>query len=538
MVMDFNDYGRRVIYTNEREITGDNIIRVLQQSALIHGMNADRINFLLRYEAGYQPLRREKTFRPDIDFRAVDNVAAEVTEFKRGFHWSNPITLVQRGQKDSGGANENEQEAVSLLNEQYLATGFAGKQQELGRFVEICGVGYTYIDVNTDWVEGDAYFKMVCLDPRFTFVVRSNYYVDHRVVMGVTFSTDDFGNSYYTCFTADQRFEVVNLVAKDNGQPRKKAVWSELSGRGSGNMNPLGMIPIVEWVRDYDRTGCFERQIPEMDALNLLASDLVNDVDQTTQAIWWANDVDFQQDPKTGEIIKPSSGDWLLSQTAENGKPLIEALSPDYDYSGILANYTTRRDLILQKCNVPRRSSTSGGSSGVAMDSANGFAVAELSAVKEEYIMSACKMEEVRVVLAAIKLNPAIENTNPLMNLRYSDVQASIKRQKSYELTTKLNAFATGVSHGIHGLHMLKAINLFEDVAQVWDDSQHMIEAYQKRECEERGTTRSYGYGYGNGYRTRRSWANGEGEGELAPDYDKNDQDESDNNGNSPSTEG
>ena len=518
MVIDYNDYGRRVIYTNEREITGENLIKVLQQAALIHGMNADRINYLLRYEAGYQPIVREKTFRPDINFQAVDNVAAEVTEFKRGFHWSNPITLVQRGQNDAG--LKREQDAVSLLNEQYLATGVAGKQQELGRFAEICGVGYTYVDVNTEWVEGDSYFRLVCLDPRYTFVVRSNYYVDHRVVLGVTFSADDMGNCYYTCFTPEQRFEVINLVARENGQRRKKAVWSEIPDRGSGSMNPLGMIPIIEWVRDYDRTGCFERQIPEMDALNLLASDLVNDVDQTTQAIWWANDVDFEKNPETQEIIKPRSGDWLLSQTAENGKPLIEALSPNYDYSGILANYTVRRDLILQKCNVPRRSSTSGGSSGVAMDSANGFAVAELSAVKEEYIMSSCKMEEVKVVLAAIRLNPFIKADNPLLTLRYSDVQASIKRQKSYELTTKLNAFATGVSHGIHGLHMLKAINLFEDVAQVWDDSQHMIEAYQKRECEEgRTSTMSYG---------RSTWSNGTGNGELEPDYRKNDQDESD----------
>lgn len=524
-VLDYDGCGRRVIYTNEREVTSENLIKVLQQSAIVHTMNADRINFLIKFEAGYQPFDRTKIYRSDIDSRCVDNVANEITEFKRGFHWANPITLVQRGQKDSG--VEEEQTAVSLLNEQFAAEGITGKQQDLGRYVEICGVGYTYIDVNANYVDGDAYFRLVTLDPRYTFVVRSNYYVDHRVVLGVTFSQDDMGNTYYSCFTPEQRFEVCNLVSKVDGTARKKSVWSEMPGRGSGSRNPLGMIPIVEWIRDYDRTGCFERQIGECLALNQLASDVLNSSAQDIDGIWWANDVEFEKDPETGEIRKPGTGDWVMSYTAEQGKPTIQPLNPHYDYAGVLQNYTTRRDLILQKCNVPRRSSTSGGSSGVAMDSANGFAVAELSASKQEYIMAACKMAEVRVVLQAIKMCPAVKAGDPLLNLRYSDVQASIKRQKNYELTTKINAFATGVSHGINGLHMLRAINLFEDVAQVWDDSQKMIEAYQKKECEEHQTVSGWG---------QSRWSNGGGSGELRPDYDKNDQDESDQS--SPSKEG
>ena len=46
-------------------------------------------------------------------------------------------------------------------------------------------------------------------------------------------------------------------------------------------------------------------------------------------------------------------------------------------------------------------------------------------------------------------------------------------------MTTKVNFFATAVSHGINGLHALKAMNLFEDVNQVWEDSRRTIEQYQ-----------------------------------------------------------
>ena len=93
--------------------------------------------------------------------------------------------------------------------------------------------------------------------------------------------------------------------------------------------------------------------------------------------------------------------------------------------------------------------------------------------------MESCKIEEVKVALKAIKISPEVPSDSPLLTLRYTDIQPSIKRQKNFELTTKINFFATAVSHGIYGLHALKAMNAFEDVAQVLEDSKLLIEAYQ-----------------------------------------------------------
>jgi hypothetical protein len=85
-------------------------------------------------------------------------------------------------------------------------------------------------------------------------------------------------------------------------------------------------------------------------------------------------------------------------------------------------------------------------------------------------------MEEVSLVLRAIKLSTGFDELKSLSNI---DIQPSIKRQKNYELTTKVNFFATAVSHGINGLHALKVMNAFEDVNQVWEDSKDLIEKYQ-----------------------------------------------------------
>ena len=477
--------GRKELFTDVPEVTYENIIPILRDVFPNHQENANRINFLLEYDAGNQPITRVKKYRPDIDCKCVDNVANEVSKFHISFKWGNPITFVQRGERDSG--TENEPMSVCLLNECYESEEIRKKTQKLSRFVEIGGIGYTYVDVNTDYEDGDSFFKIEALDPRTTFIVRSSYYFDQRIMIGVTYRTDKHGNKHFTCFTKDLRFEILNLTEITNGKEvNVKNPWKHKER--SGEENPIHAIPIIEWFRSYDRMGCFERQISEMDNLNLLISDFTNDVEQNTQALWHSNDVEFPKETVKNEdgtetevVRKPKSGEWMQTFTPQDGKtPIVEALSINYDYDGMLNNITTRRALILQKCNVPSRSDNSGGSTGIAMDSAVGWDAAEIEANQQQNIMESCKMEEVKVVLKAIRLSPDVSSDSPLLKLRYTDVQPSIKRQKNFELTTKINFFATAVSHGIYGLHALKAMNAFEDVAQVWEDSRSLIEAYQR----------------------------------------------------------
>lgn len=458
--------GRQTIYTSEPYVTKENLINVLSSAKGVHSQNVADIKFLLKYEKGDQPLNRVKKVRPEIDICDIDNIANQITEFKLGYDWGYPITLVQRGQK------EIDSEAVALLNDYYELAGNRGKQQELARYVEITGVGYTYIDVNNDYLPGDSPFTLDVLNPEFTFVVRSTYYTDKRIVMAVTFAdTDDEGNQTYICFTKNSRF----VVDSKNQITEYK--------------NYLGIIPIVEWIRAYDRMGCFERQIPEMDALNLLNSDFLNDVDQNTQAIWHCNDIDFNTEEienedgtTTVKVKRPENGQWLQTFTNGNGsKPSITPLTVNYNYSGVLNNIVTKRQTILSKCDVPQRNDTSGGSTGIAMADASGWSAAEESASKKENIQDLCKCNELRVVFSAIRVSGNVKADDPVKSLTLADIKPYIKRQKSYEMTVKTNAFATMVAHGINGMDAIQSINFFDDPSQVWERSQESIEKYQAK---------------------------------------------------------
>lgn len=518
--------GRIELFTDVPEITYENIIPILQTVFPLHQQNASRINYLLEYEAGNQPLMRSKGYRKDIDCKCIDNVAHEIAKFHIGYKWGIPITIVQRGNIDSG--KQDEVGAISLLNEQYEMQFVRKKTQRLARFVEIGGIGYTFVDINSDYEDGDSFFNIEALDPRTTFVVRSNYYYDKRIMISGTYRTDTKGNHYFTCFTNDYRFEILNLVKITNGnRVIQKESWSH--DERSGEKNPLTINPIIEWVRSDDRMGCFERQIPDLDNLNLLVSDFTNDVDQNTQTIWHCNDIDFPveivklSDGTEREVIKkPATNDWMQTYTSQDGKtPFVKPLAVEYDYQGMLNNIIFRRLTILQNADVPCRNDNSGGSTGIAMSDATGWSNAETVASAQQNIMEGAKLEEVKVVLKAIKNSSFVPSDNELLSLSYRDCQPNIKRNKTYELSSKANAWATLISHGMDGYHALKTVNLVEDVNQVWADSKKSVEMYQMSVFGEQDKENSGNNAVG-------------GDGELKPNSDRLQADYSDQIENSP----
>lgn len=470
--------GRIRITTDVPEITYENVISVLQETIGKHRTNATRIQELIDFEEGEQPLLRVKTYRPDIDCQIVDNIANEIVEFKVGFGYGNPITFKKRNKV------EGKIDAVQEFNDQYLLTDSDSANQELARFFEIGGICCTYVDINENYEDGDSYYVRTVLDPRTSYVIYSSYYYDKREMAGVTFRKDPDKITHYTVFTKDTRFEIKHWQII-NGDGKVEDMWGHETR--SGEENPLHIIPITEYFRSYDRMGCFERQIDECNNLNLLISDMSNGFDQSVQCVWWTNDCEFEtiqitndDGSITEEIKHPKSNEWLSTYTTRDGKiPKVQPLTVNYDYSGILNNIITQRSLILQKCNVPQRNDNSGGSTGVAMSDATGWSAAETAACKEEMVISKSLRKELKVICAAIRESTKCPKDSPLRDLLPSDLEPSIKRQKSYELSVKTTAIATLLGQGFSLEDTLDAVSLFPDPAQVIERSKEGVEKKQ-----------------------------------------------------------
>lgn len=473
--------GRIKIKTDVPVINKENVIEVIQKTIGYHRLNAQRISYLIDFEEGVQPLQREKTYRPDIDCQVVDNIANQIVEFKVALNYGNPITFKKRDNV------EGMLDAVQEWNTQYFMTDSDSDNQKLARFFEIGGIGNTFIDTNDEWVEGEPYYKRCVFDPRTSYVVYSSYYFDERPMLGVTFRKDPDGVTHYTAFSNDRRYEIKHWQIINPQTNETEDYWDHK--QRSGEENPLKIVPIVEYFRAHDRMGCFERQIPAMDNLNLLLSDLTNDIDQNTQVIWWANDCEFEtiqvqnEDGTITEKVKhPKSNEWLQTFTTRDGKiPKLQPLTVPYDYQGMIKNILTQRSLILQECYVPERNDNSGGSTGVAMSDATGWSAADIAASKEEMVISKCIRQEIKVICAAIRESKCPFDS-PLRKIKPSDLEPSIKRQKSYELSVKTTAITSLLGAGFSLEDTLDAVNLFPDPAQVVDRSKEGVEKKQSLE--------------------------------------------------------
>lgn len=470
--------GRRRIYTDATEITEENVIPVLQKALIYHEQNQAEIFYLTRYEKGIQPLKREKKIRDDINIEVSDNIANQIVEFKMGYHWGNPITYVQKNDSRSKALDVTQEDdnGITLLNLYNDMEFCFAKDQQLGRSVEIAGIGYQMVDIKRDYIDGESPFDLNTLDSAYTFIVYRND-VRQTKMMSVTYRELEDGSRYFTCITKDKWFEVRDEIEVANGQKTEK--W--LLGQRSGEANPFGRVPVCECLRSFDRLGIFERQIPDMDALNIEVSDFANSVAQQTQEIWWMNDADFPVDPQTGEPSSPKTGQWVKTKTAPNGnRPMIQALGSNFNYEGVEDNIITKRNTILQKCYVPLQSEPGGGSTASAMSMSAGWAAAEAVAMAQENITKAFKMEIAALELIAIKKSPFFKGNEAVKNLKLSDIEPKFTRQKTFDLGTKVNAMVTMIKNGVNGRIAMETVDLFPDVAKAWEDSKDGIERYQE----------------------------------------------------------
>ena len=93
-----NNYGRKLIYSSERNFTDSNIVDVVGRAMGVHIRNQMDIQRLYDYYVGnHDILGRTKEVRAEICNKIVVNHAAEITNFKVGFTFGEPVQYVYRG---------------------------------------------------------------------------------------------------------------------------------------------------------------------------------------------------------------------------------------------------------------------------------------------------------------------------------------------------------------------------------------------------------------------------------------------------------
>ena len=441
--------GRREIFTDVKEITKENVSKVLADAFTVHLLNVTEITYLQEYERGVQPiLNRVKEVRPEINFKAVENHAAEITAFKVGYVFGSPITFVQRASVDIDGNNgTTDDKKLAILNEMMFEEGKAAQDQVLGKDISVCGVGYRIV-LPKKVKDGVSAFNILRLNPNNAFVIKFND-LYKKSALGVSYITLSDDSYRVGAYSDKQYFE---LEGKDISSLK---VINAVPNR-------IG-IPIIEYKNDDERMGCFERVVPLLDALNEATSDRLNGLAQFVQSILWMNNCEI--DTEQMEQLKDKLG--LLTKSEPGNPASVEYLTATLDQSQTQTLIDDLYEKILQIAGVPGREQSTGGNTGQAIMLSNGWQIAETHAQAVVNTFTESEREMLKVVLKILKLT----ETSEVADLKLSDIDVKFSRNRTDSLLVKTQGLMNQLQAGIHPLIAITNCGLYSDPQSVWNDS-------------------------------------------------------------------
>ena len=425
-------YGRRVITTDVEKITAENIVDVLRDAMSIHELNRSEIEYLWKYFKGNQPiLTREKTVRPEICNKIVENRANEIVSFKVGYLCGEPIQYVGRSSDESvtGG--------VGILNEYMFVVDKPALDQEVVEWGMICGTAYRMVLAN-DKYEADsdeAPFDMFTLDPRNTFVVYSND-VKRKRLMGVKYNVDDHGFKTFSVYTDTDYFLI------------KEEKIRETKAHG------LGTEPIFEYPANNARLGAFEIVLPLLDAINNIESNRMDGIEQFIQAFVKFINCDITQEDF--EKLKDLGAIKVKSVDGQHAD--VDIVTNELNQQQTQTLKDDAYQAVLTICGMPNRnggSSTSDTGSAVLLR--DGWSLAESRAKDSELMFKRSEKEVLRLVL---KLCSDMAD----LNLKLRDIDMKFTRRNYYNIQSKSQVLVSMLQQPkIHPLLAFTHCGLFSD---------------------------------------------------------------------------
>ena len=442
--------GRRVITTDVAEFNNTSIVEVLREAFSTHSLNRAEIEYLWNYYRGKQPiLERVKKVRPEICNKIVENRANEIVSFKVGYLCGEPIQYVGRN------ADESVSKAIAELNELMYAENKATQDKEVVEWQMICGTAYRAVFADKGSEEDDAPFEMFTLDPRDTFIIRSSE-IGNKPLLAVKYRVDNDHRRICSVYSDKWYWKLED----------DKVVES----RG----HTLGMLPIFEYPANNARLGAFEIVLPMLDAINTVASNRMDGIEQFIQAfIKFVNcDIDEEGFKALKEMgaIKVKSVDGTVADVS------IVTQELNQQQTQTLVDYLYQT--ILTICGMPNRnggSSTSDTGSAVIMR--DGWTLAESRAKDSELMFKKAEHEMLKLVLKIIR-DGGTNVSEELRNLRLKNLNMQFTRRNYENVQSKSQVLVSMLQQDkIHPRLAFTSSGLFTDPESAYQVSKEYYDS-------------------------------------------------------------
>lgn len=440
-------HGRRVVYTNKKRITKDNIIEVVGNALTVHMQNAREIQYLYDYYRGRQDIRlKEKVVRPEINNKVMVNRANEIVTFKTAYLLGEPLQYV------SAGGDDNVSEQVNRLNEFMRAENKDSKDKEIADWMHICGVAVRMVLQDEEGEEEGSPVSIYTLDPRDAFVIYHSG-VGHKRIAGVLRQWDEDNKPYFCVYTRDRYYEIKG----------DKVTLNEA--------RTVPYIPIIEYVNNEARMGAFEVVLPLLNAINTVESNRVDSVQDFVNAF----DVFQNCEVTDGQYGELASGGKAVSIHSTNGlEAKVYRIASELNQTNTQTLVDDMYDTALTICGMPNRN---GGSStsdtGTAVIYRDGFAEAESRAKDSEKTWIRSERDFLRVVLFICR-------NRADLNLQLSDIKPEFTRKNLSNVQSKVQVLCEMLNNSkIHPKLAFQYSGVFSDSEEAYRISQSYYDEQQ-----------------------------------------------------------
>lgn len=455
-------YGRREITTDVIEITDSNVVQVLEKALINHILNRAEIKYLWEYYKGKQPvLAREKKVRPEICNRIVENRANEIVSFKVGYLCGEPIQYVCRN------GDETVSKAISILNEMMFGENKATQDKEVVEWQMICGTAYRLVLPDAPEDIDDAPFEMYTLDPQDTFVVYSTE-IGKKAVMGVKYCTDEYGVSTYSVYSKNKFWKI------------RDGKIVERASHG------LDIVPIFEYPANNARLGAFEIVLPLLDAINNVASNRLDGVEQFIQAFVKFVNCDISKE----DFVELKDLGAIKVKSVDGSNADVDIVTNELNQTQMQTLVDYLYQTVLTICGIPNRNGgTSTSDTGSAVLLRDGWSLAESRAKDSELMFKRAEQNVLKLVLKICR--DTAGTPSEMSSLRLKDIALQFTRRNYEAIQSKSQVLVSMLQQPkIHPRLAFESSGLFIDPERAYSIS---MEYYDEQLARMPGTDNSEG---------------------------------------------
>lgn len=383
----------------------------------VHRQNAAECTYLYEYYKGIQDIRdKTKLARPQINNKVTVNIANEIVTFDTAYFNTAPIQYV------AAGGDDRISQQVEILNGFMRDEDKESKDKELCDWFHICGVAPRMCVADPKENREGSPACIYTLDPREAFVVYHSG-IGKAPVMNVVLQRDENGEDYADVYTRKRRFTVKNGKVEDE------------------RLRAAEFLPVVEYLNNEARMGAFEPVLPLLNAINVLCSNRVDNVQD------FVNAFDVFQNCQLGEGVYGDlvqGGKYLEVSTGIEGKEAkVYRISSELNQDGVQRAIDDLYAHVLRICGMPSQSGGSASTSdtGAATIYRDGWYAAESRASDTEKLFNRAERQFLKNFLSICSISGKLE-------LEPGDVKIEHTRNNLSNIQSRMQILCEGLNNG------------------------------------------------------------------------------------------